>query len=240
MNEINSNKINNNHYEREIKTTQTLVIKCCVLGDTYTGKTTLFNNLLKKDINYISPTLGVDFGTLNINEQYEDKNVKIQIWDTAGQEKFRSISKNYVRDIFIVLLVFDISNKTSFKNLEYWLNEIKHNCGNNVHMIIIANKNDKKHHVSDNDIFEFTQKYNNLKCWFKISSMKKQDAQSIIDQILFYSNNFIKKTTPIKENFIYETLDKYTDGLYIKTTNEESSLVEVKTGNSKYCNCIIC
>lgn len=240
-NYVKSNHLNTNDYEREINTTQNLIIKCCVLGDTYTGKTTLFNQLLQKDINYISPTMGVDFGALNVTEKYEDKNVKIQIWDTAGQEKFRSISKNYIRDIFIILLVFDISNTTSFKNLEYWLNEIKHTCTENVHMILIANKNDKKHRVSNNDIFEFTQKYNNIKCWFKISSKQTDDAQAIIKQILFYANNFIQQTTPIKENFIYETLDKYTDGLYIRTINDikESDLVEVKTGGRKYCNCVI-
>ena len=223
----------------EINTTKNLIIKCCILGDTFTGKTTLFKCLLNKNIEYASPTLGVDFGVLNINNSKEYTNIKIQFWDTAGQEKFRSISKNYVRDIFIILLVFDISNKTSFKNLEYWLNEIKHNCAENVHMILIANKNDKKHCVTDNEIFEFTQKYKNLKCWFKISSLEINDVQAIIDQILFYSITFTKKVESTKENFIYETLDKYTDGLYIKTTNEESSLVEVKTGSSKYCGCII-
>ena len=52
----------------------------------------------------------------------------------------------------------------------------------------------KKHCVTDNEIFEFTQKYKNLKCWFKISSLEINDVQAIIDQILFYSITFTKKS----------------------------------------------
>lgn len=213
------------------------IVKCCILGDTFTGKTTLFNSMLNKsDSKFILPTIGVDFGTINIEDNNEM--FKIQIWDTAGQEKFRSITKNYVRDIFIILLVFDLNNISSFKNLQYWLNEIKFNCSENAHMILIGNKIDKSQTVQDKEILEFVKNNDCIKCWFKLSSNNDAQVKSVITQIIFYANKFIESYTPITENFVYDIVEKYTDGLYLKNLPTER-FAEIKTGNNKTCSCVI-
>ena len=86
------------------------------------------------------PTIGVDFKvkTLEIN----NKRVKMQIWDTAGQERFRTVVSTYFRGAHGILLLYDVTNKDSFKNLENWLIEIEKNSNQKVLKILIGNKCD--------------------------------------------------------------------------------------------------
>ncbi len=87
-----------------------------------------------------TPTIGVDFKvkTLEIN----NKRVKMQIWDTAGQERFRTVVSTYFRGAHGILLLYDVTNKDSFKNLENWLIEIEKNSNQKVLKILIGNKCD--------------------------------------------------------------------------------------------------
>ena len=114
--------------------------KFILIGDTCTGKTTIANSYirLEKIIITNSPTLGIDFAT-RIISLANGKRIKLICWDTAGQEKYRSIISNYYKDICGVLLVYDITNRRSFNNLEYWLAETrKHNiCRDHKHPILL-------------------------------------------------------------------------------------------------------
>ena len=114
--------------------------KFILIGDTCTGKTTIANSYIKLERNIIinSPTLGIDFAT-RIIQLPNGKRIKLICWDTAGQEKYRSIISNYYKDICGVLLVYDVTNRRSFNNLDYWLSEIrKHNvCKDHKHPILL-------------------------------------------------------------------------------------------------------
>ena len=85
-------------------------------------------------------TIGVDFGNygLHINE----KNVKLQIWDTAGQESFRSVCRIFYRGAQCVFLTYDITREESFANLDDWLLEIQHNAPPDVKIYLIGNKSE--------------------------------------------------------------------------------------------------
>jgi Ras-related protein Rab-1A len=86
------------------------------------------------------PTIGVDFKvkTLEIN----NKKVKMQIWDTAGEERFRTVVSTYFRGAHGILLLYDVTNRDSFKNLENWLIEIEKNSSEKVLKILLGNKCD--------------------------------------------------------------------------------------------------
>jgi Ras-related protein Rab-1A len=86
------------------------------------------------------PTIGVDFKVKTI--EIDGKKVKLQIWDTAGQERFRTVVSTYFRGAHGIFLIYDITNRDSFKNLENWLIEIEKNASENVLKILIGNKND--------------------------------------------------------------------------------------------------
>lgn len=85
-------------------------------------------------------TIGVEFGsrTVKINE----KNIKLQIWDTAGQESFKSITRSYYRGAAGALLVYDITRKETFNHLTRWLEEVRQNGNPDIMVMLIGNKAD--------------------------------------------------------------------------------------------------
>ena len=121
-------------------------IKIIVLGDTNVGKTALVEALVKKsfDNDYHCSTIGVEFASKTVT--IGDVHTKAYIWDTAGQESYRSLITTYYRDCHGAIIVFDVTNVKSFRNIKYWRDELrKHNPGKCVEEIIIANKIDKTH-----------------------------------------------------------------------------------------------
>ena len=109
-----------------------ITYKIIMIGDSTVGKTCLFRKLttgVYSDKNITS--IGIDRKTfpLNVkiieNEEEKDRNFSIQLWDTAGQERFRAITKGYIKDSQGLLLMYDITNKDSFDNIEKWITSIQ-------------------------------------------------------------------------------------------------------------------
>jgi Ras-related protein Rab-2A len=82
----------------------------------------------------------VEFGSKIIS--VNDKQIKLQIWDTAGQETFKSITRSYYRGSIGVILVYDITNRDSFNNIMKWLDETKNYANDKVTMLLVGNKTD--------------------------------------------------------------------------------------------------
>lgn len=117
------------------------LFKIILLGDSGVGKTnilTRFSNNTFSDST--KTTLGVDFKTRTI----EIDNVKIrsQVWDTSGQERFRSIAPAYYRGAVGSLIVYDTTSRTSFDNLSKWETEIKNHSGSEFISLLVGNKSD--------------------------------------------------------------------------------------------------
>lgn len=85
----------------------------------------------------------MEFGSQNVKMM--DQVIRIQIWDTAGQESFKSITRSYYKGSIAVLLVYDITNKESFENTVKWLHEVKTHSHEKVEIAIIGNKCDLEH-----------------------------------------------------------------------------------------------
>ena len=81
----------------------------------------------------------------------------MKLWDTAGQEKFNSITKNLLLRVQGIILIFDLTNKESFKNLSSWIKIIKDHCGNKMVLLIVGNKNDleEEKDINEEDINAF-------------------------------------------------------------------------------------
>eukprot|EP00027_Filamoeba_sp_ATCC50430_P012347 CAMPEP_0168564266 /NCGR_PEP_ID=MMETSP0413-20121227/13148_1 /TAXON_ID=136452 /ORGANISM="Filamoeba nolandi, Strain NC-AS-23-1" /LENGTH=871 /DNA_ID=CAMNT_0008595915 /DNA_START=32 /DNA_END=2643 /DNA_ORIENTATION=- len=131
------------------------LFKILLIGDSGVGKSCLL--LRFADGNYFAEsfisTIGVDFKvrTVDINGY----TVKLQIWDTSGQERFRTITSSYYRGAHAILVVYDVSNPQSFSNIKQWLSEIDRYAGENVKKIIVGNKVDLKRQVPDEESQEF-------------------------------------------------------------------------------------
>ena len=151
--DINENE-NNNDKANE------LTIKILLLGDSRVGKTSLLLNYVDKMFPeaHIS-TLGVEYKEKTINKN--NFNIRLQIWDTAGEERFRSITKNIFRNANGILFVYDITNKESFVNIKNWIKDTE-NIDKEIKGLIIGNKIDleEERKISLEDLEEIGQKYN--------------------------------------------------------------------------------
>lgn len=119
-----------------------VAFKVMLVGDSGVGKTCLL--VRYKDGAFLSgvfiSTVGIDYRNKVVN--VDDTKVKLQIWDTAGQERFRSVTHAYYRDAHALLLLYDVTNKTSFDNTRAWLGEINEYAQDDVVIMLIGNKAD--------------------------------------------------------------------------------------------------
>ena len=188
--------------EKDDNSTET--IKVILLGETGVGKTNLINAV--KGINYSQDTKS----TINIQSIKKimtiyESNYKVKIWDTAGQEKFRALNRLYYKDSKIVLLIYDITNKKSFDEIKYWLNEIKTTLGDEPILGLVGNKCDmiSNKEVDENIAKKFAED-NNMK--FKLCSCK-EDPKSFNLFLRSLVKDYIKKYIKADEISAFE-LDK--------------------------------
>ena len=123
----------NNKEEKELK--------IIVLGECGVGKTNIITRYFKDKFNEDSITTTCTSYIMKIIKR-DKATYRLNIWDTAGQEKFRCITRNFLQDANIVLLVYSIIDKKSFENLEYWYKTVMDICDSNVAIAIIGNKSD--------------------------------------------------------------------------------------------------
>ncbi|XP_012142291.1 ras-related protein Rab-37 isoform X2 [Megachile rotundata] len=119
-----------------------LLFKVMLLGDSGVGKTCLLTRFRDGRFlsgNYIT-TVGIDFRNKVV--VVDDTSIKLQIWDTAGQERFRSVTHAYYRDAQALLLLYDVTNKTSYDNIRAWLSEIREHAKEDVVIMLLGNKSD--------------------------------------------------------------------------------------------------
>ena len=118
-----------------------LSFKIIVVGDSGVGKSCLTMKGTKNHFeDCYSPTVGFEFFTFNI--RINDKNIKLQIWDTCGQEAYRSLITSFYRNASLAILVYSIDNQNSYNNIEAWLNEIKSQSNPDTKTFLIGNKLD--------------------------------------------------------------------------------------------------
>jgi len=113
--------------------------KIIFVGDAGVGKTTIISRIMDNPFNdAYEPSIGVDFMSKNIT--FRGTNIKLQMWDTAGQEKYKGLIPSYVRNSSIVFLIYDVSTKSSFDNISNWINFIR-SIENNT-LVLCGNKID--------------------------------------------------------------------------------------------------
>ena len=118
-----------------------MIFKIILIGDTATGKTNILSKYINNKFETDSKaTIGVElsFKTFNINN---DK-VTAQIWDTAGQERYKSMTKAYFKGALGALVVYDITKKSTFENIDKWILDLKSCADEKVSIILIGNKCD--------------------------------------------------------------------------------------------------
>eukprot|EP00128_Syssomonas_multiformis_P000086 Colp12_sorted_trinity150504_noHs@14577 len=115
--------------------------KLVFLGEQSVGKTSLITRFMYDSFdNTYQATIGIDF--LSKTMYLEDRTVRLQLWDTAGQERFRSLIPSYIRDSSVAVVVYDITNRTSFQQTTKWIDDVRTERGNDVIIMLVGNKTD--------------------------------------------------------------------------------------------------
>ena len=113
-----------------------------LIGDVSVGKTCLLSRYLKNQLPKTQgPTIGVEFATKNVTMK-DGATVKAQLWDTAGQEKYRAITVAHYRKALGCLIVYDITNRKTFQNLKYWLTTLLDSAEQDICIMLVGNKLD--------------------------------------------------------------------------------------------------
>ena len=171
--------------------------KILFLGSIGVGKTSIINRYIK-DIfkNEQKSTIGIDYKTKTVI--YNSKKIKLKIFDTSGQERFRTLTKNYYQNAHGIILVFDLKRVETFDELTYWMDEINKNCDKDkIGMILIGNKKDgdlNEIKIKNEQINQIAKLYNFS--YIETSAVTNQNIKECFDLMvkILYEKNIINKT----------------------------------------------
>ena len=160
-----------------------LLFKLILIGDSCVGKSNILLKYLKNEFDPNSrATVGVEFGTKNI--VINEKKIKIQIWDTAGEERYRSITSAYYKGAKGAFIVYDITRKSTFVNIDKWISDLKLNGDQNICIIILGNKSDldDKREVSTEDGIKKSEMFKTA--FLETSALNGSNIDKAFDELI--------------------------------------------------------
>jgi len=164
-------------------------VKIAMLGESGVGKTCIIDRFVNDVFNdYTDPTKGASFRAKGIKSLDGTVEIKLMLWDTAGQEIYRSLAPFYYKDADVAILVYDITNDKSYEALQYWSNEVKQNGKPECLLTIVGNKCD----CIDNE---------------KVSPTVAKEFAKTLNGSFFLSS--AKENSNIRELFIDLAMRKY-------------------------------
>lgn len=196
------NNIHTNHFANEYDHT----IKIILIGDSNVGKSSFLLRYADDEFNDShTSTIGIDFKTKFIVHKYlgNNKIIKQQIWDTAGQEKFRIIVNSYYRGAYFALLFFDFTNIESFGNLSLWIDDIK-KFNTETLIIVIGTKADleSNYEITDEMINGFVKQNPDIQAYYKVSAKSGLDIDVVFNDL---NNIYLNKINTNKLDTIILT-----------------------------------
>ena len=159
-------------------------VKICLVGDTSVGKTCIVNRLVKGIFNTSEKsTIGSNFVTASVPVNNQD--FRLAIWDTAGQEKYRSMVSMYYRGSFGAMIVYDITHPGSFQDVRVWYDELR-NTERDIPVIIVGNKTDMESNriVTKHDGSSLAKELNCL--FMEVSALK---GDNVVDAFVELAKN---------------------------------------------------
>ena len=205
------------------------LFKVSLIGDSGTGKTSIItrfiDNIFKEDT---STTIGVDFKIVSFdlgNEIY----AKMQIWDTCGSERFKSLTANFLKTCTAFILVFDLSRLNTFKNIDNWIKVIKENT-NPKFLILIGNKCDLENErvVDKNEILDYCE-INNF-AYIETSVKNNTNIEKIFKEVTYQLYCDIKSKNNLKSD-----LKEYEIGGFKNIKIDDVNQYQTNNKKEKFC-----
>ena len=197
-----------------------IIFKLVLIGDSGVGKTNILWRYVRDEFSIeTKSTVGVEFGSKIV--KYPTVNIKVQIWDTAGQERYKSITNAYYKGAKGSFVVYDISKKETFDNVDKWIGELKNNGDPDVCILLIGNKCDleDERQVTQDDALKKAELFEIA--YLETSAMQAVNIEKAFDTMIqqiskkFNFLNEDEKKNNIQENGIVlnanNNLDKGTN-----------------------------
>ena len=188
------------------------LLKFIIIGDSSVGKSNILSVYRDGTFNEKSnPSIGVEFIAKNI--EIDDLVFRIQIWDTAGQESFRSITRAYYKNSVCAFIVYDITSRSSFENVKSWLDDIQKQCPQTTFLVLVGNKIDleNERQILYEEGASFAEKNNML--FIETSAKTGQNIENL----------FLKSVEVINERLNDGYYDLTNGSCGIKKGNDETS-----------------
>ena len=206
------------------------LFKVSLIGDAATGKTSIItrfiDDVFKEET---STTIGVDFKIVSL-DLGENTYAKMQIWDTCGSERFKSITASFLKSCSAFILVFDLNRKNTFKSIENWIKTINENTKPKF-LILIGNKCDLKRDINKDEIILFCEK--NKLNYIEISVKENKNVEKIFKEVAYqlYKDIKIKKS----ENKNVNLQEFEIGGFKNIKIEDEKNENEIKKKSNKCC-----
>ena len=211
-------------------------IKVIILGDSYVGKSSLINRLINNKFVELASTLSIEYHTyiISINEY----KIRMQLWDTAGQEKYNSIISNYYKGTDVAIFVYSIDKQETFENIQMWFKHLKENNDNSLN-ILIGNKLDTEKEGGRVVSYENAENFardNNFFLFREVSCKSKEtyeieDIFEIFDEIGKYFYEKSKEKNNNADSISYKVSDS------MRTLGEKHRIKKENEKNKKKVGC---
>lgn len=162
------------------------VFKLLLIGESGTGKSSIFMRFTEDHFQHdMSTTIGVDFKVRHLHLPRRNKRVKLTIWDTAGQERFRTLTSSYYRGAQGVVLVYDITRRSSFEQLEHWCKEVETYASyQDIVKVLVGNKLDlqqEQRQVTVAEGREFARRHGML--FLECSALTAENIDRVFEEV---------------------------------------------------------
>lgn len=175
------------------------------------------------------PTLGVEFGSKLYS--IRDKTIKLQVWDTAGQQSFKSITRAYYKGSIAAILVFDVTSEKSFEDLNNWLFEIRNHSHQKINIVLVGNKKDlsSEREVSEERAQKFV-KENKFMAYYEVSALSGENVEKPFVDLL---NEVLRKIQSGAINLEIDSGNGVKAGPKIKTKYPSQNVDLIKDNTKK-------
>lgn len=207
------------------------VLKIVIIGEASVGKTSIINQFIDRSFqDDMQTTVGGSYSSKMI-ECNNNKVLKLDIWDTAGQERYRCVTKMFYKDADVALLIYDITQKTSFEELKnFWVEQVTKFAPGNIMIVIVGNKSDlfENEQVNEEEARKYAKEIN--ACFFLASAKSTSSVNELFKSIA-------KKYTGASEARIMEDSE---DNVSFRKIRKDSVRVKAKDLTKKKKKKICC
>ena len=183
------------------------LFKILIIGESGVGKTCFLLRYAENSFvaNHLL-TIGIDFKIKVV--EIEGKVIKLQIWDTAGQDRFRTITKTYYKGSHGVILVYDVCDERSFGNVKNWVNQIEQNAKSSICKVLVGNKCDKAERViKEEQGRQLAEEYN-----MKFYETSAKTGQNVEEAFRYLTGEILK---------IYKNKEGHTGGVTLNGKDDK-------------------